>query len=182
MSAMPTLNAASIQNFLFQVGLRAAEYLPHILLALLTLWIGFAVTNFLVKALTRVLHHRHVDITVSVFLQSLVSIAFKVLVIISVAAMIGVQVTSFIAVLGAATLAVGMSLQGSLGNFAGGILILLLKPFNMDEEIEAQGQRGVVERIDVFSTVIRRGDGTIAILPNGALSNSVIVNHSRKAK
>jgi small conductance mechanosensitive channel len=88
----------------------------------------------------------------------------------------------FIAVLGAATLAVGMSLQGSLGNFAGGILILLLKPFKMDEEIEAQGQRGVVERIDVFSTVIRRGDGTIAILPNGALSNSVIVNHSRKAK
>lgn len=93
--------------------------------------------------------------------------------------MIGVQMASFIALIGAAGLAVGLSLQGSLGNFAGGILILTFKPFKVGDEIEAQGQRGEVQRIEMFSTVLKHGDGT-AIIPNGALSNGVIVNHSKR--
>ena len=167
-------------TFANQIVAMAIAYAPHLLLALLTLWIGFRLASFGIRAVNRALTLRRVDPTLATFLLSLISIGLKVLILISVAMMVGIQMTSFIAVIGAATLAVGMSLQGSLSNFAGGMLILFLKPFRVGDDIEGMTQRGIVEKIEMFNTTLRREDGTKVFLPNGALSNCVIVNHSFK--
>lgn len=166
-------------KYLELIGTMLVEYVPRVLLALVTLWVGFFVVRLVIRAMDKTLHYQHMDRTLSEFLKSFVSIVLKILVIVTVANMIGVQMASFIALIGAAGLAVGLSLQGSLGNFAGGILILTFKPFKVGDEIEAQGQRGEVIRIEMFSTVVKHGEG-MAIIPNGALSNGVIVNHSRR--
>lgn len=166
-------------NYLEIFGGMVIQYVPRVLLALITLWVGFAMVGLVTKAMDKTLHYQRMDRTLTEFLKSFVSIVLKILVVVTVANMIGVQMASFIALIGAAGLAVGLSLQGSLGNFAGGILILTFKPFKVGDEIEAQGQRGEVQRIEMFSTVLKHGEGTI-IIPNGALSNGVIVNHARR--
>lgn len=166
-------------KYLELIGTMIVEYVPRVLLSLVTLWVGFFVVKLVIRAMDKALAYQHLDRTLTEFLKSFVAIILKILVVVTVANMIGVQMASFIALIGAAGLAVGLSLQGSLGNFAGGILILTFKPFKVGDEIEAQGQRGEVRRIEMFSTILKHGDGT-AIIPNGALSNGVIVNHSQK--
>lgn len=166
-------------KYLEIIGTMAIEYIPRVLLALITLWVGFFVVRLVIRGMDRALQYQHLDRTLSEFLKSFVSIVLKILVVVTVANMIGVQMASFIALIGAASLAVGLSLQGSLGNFAGGILILTFKPFKVGDEIEAQGHRGEVQRIEMFSTILAHGEGTI-IIPNGALSNGVIVNRSSR--
>jgi small conductance mechanosensitive channel len=151
-----------------------------VLLALVVLWIGFAVVGMVIRGMDKAMHYQRLDRTLAEFLKSFVGIVLKILVIVTVATMVGVQMASFIALIGAASLAVGLSLQGSLSNFAGGILILTFKPFVAGDEVEVMGHKGVVERIEIFYTIVRKGDG-IAIVPNGALSNGVIVNHTRTA-
>ncbi len=166
-------------KYLELIGTMIVEYVPRVLMALITLWVGFFVVRLVIRAMDKTLHYQHMDRTLTEFLKSFVSIVLKILVIVTVANMIGVQMASFIALIGAAGLAVGLSLQGSLGNFAGGILILTFKPFKVGDDIEAQGQRGEVQRIEMFSTILRHGEGMV-IIPNGALSNGVIVNHTKK--
>ncbi len=161
-------------------GTMLLGYLPRVLLALITLWIGFRLVGFAVMAAERMMRVRHVDTTVSIFFQSAIGIVLKIMILLSVAAMVGVQTTSFIAFLGATTLAVGMSLQGSLANLAGGILILFFKPFKVGDDIEALTKRGRVERIEIFYTMLTGENGMQIIMPNGALSNGVIINYSRK--
>lgn len=160
----------------------AMQYVPQVVLALITLWLGFWIVRIVVKGMQRALVLQHVDRSLAGFLESMVSIGLKILVIMTVAMMVGIQMTSFIALLGAAGLAVGLSLQGSLANLAGGILILLFKPFSVGEEILALGQRGSVEKIEIFSTILRGEDGIMIILPNGPVSNGVIVNYTRNVK
>lgn len=172
------LNALAIK-YLEILGTMAIEYVPRVLLALVVLWAGFFSVRLVTKAMDRAFQHQRLDRTLAGFFKSFVGIVLKVMVVITVATMVGVQMTSFVALIGAASLAVGLSLQGSLGNFAGGILILAFKPFKVGDDIEAQGQRGEVLRIEIFSTVLKHGEGT-AIIPNGALSNGVIVNHSKR--
>ncbi len=104
----------------------------------------------------------------------------KVLLIVSVASMIGVETTSFVAAIGAAGLAIGLALQGSLANFAGGVLILLFRPFRIGDWIEAQGVAGTVDSIQIFHTVLRTGDNKTIIVPNGNLSNGIITNTNRQ--
>lgn len=161
-------------------GVMIVGYLPRVLLALITLWIGFRLVHFAVMAAERMMRIRRVDTTVSIFFQSAISIILKIMILLSVAAMVGVQTTSFIAFLGAATLAVGMSLQGSLANLAGGILILFFKPFKVGDEIEALTKRGVIDRIEIFYTSLKTPEGDTIIMPNGALSNGVIINYSKR--
>jgi small conductance mechanosensitive channel len=126
------------------------------------------------------MQRRDLDVSLTLFLNSLLSIGFKVLLFISVAGILGIHTTSFVAVLGAASLAVGLALQGSLSNFAGGVLILFFKPFRVGDMIEAQGQMGRVKEILIFNTVIVTGENKTVIYPNGALSNGTIINHSRQ--
>lgn len=155
------------------------QYIPNVVLALLTLWIGFWVVRILMRGMARALGMRRVDPSLAGFLESMVSISLKALVIITVATMVGVQTTSFIAIIGAAGLAVGLSLQGSLSNFAGGVLILLFKPFQVGDFITTLTQKGTVRKIEIFSTLLKAEDGSTIILPNGSLSNNVVVNHTR---
>ncbi|WP_341706608.1 mechanosensitive ion channel domain-containing protein [Halopseudomonas sp.] len=157
------------------------EYGSKLALALLTLLIGWWLIGRMMKAMDALMNKRNVEATLHSFISSLISIALKVLLLISVAGMIGIETTSFIAMLGAAGLAVGLALQGSLANFAGGALILFLRPFRAGEYIEAQGVAGTVDSIQIFNTVLKTPDNKTVIIPNGSLSNGNIINYSRQA-
>ena len=157
-------------------------YLPRLLSALLLLIIGWWAIGWasrLVSAATS-----RLDVSLSSFLSSMFSIALKVLLLISAAGMAGFETTSFVAILGAAGLAVGLALQGTLANFAGGVLILIFKPFTVDDVIESQGKSGTVQAIQIFNTLLLTPQGDTVILPNGATSNGVIVNkaHPQRAQ
>ncbi|GGU71352.1 mechanosensitive ion channel protein MscS [Pseudomonas laurentiana] len=156
------------------------EYGSRFLLALLTLSIGWWLINKVTFRLGKLLALRNADLALQGFISSLANIALKVLLMVSVASMIGVETTSFVAAIGAAGLAIGLALQGSLANFAGGVLILLFRPFRIGDVIEAQGVSGTVDNIQIFHTVLRTGDNKTVIMPNGSLSNGIITNHNRQ--
>ena len=156
------------------------EYGSRVLLAIITLGIGWWLINRLTVRLGRLLAIRSADLALQGFISSLANIALKVMLIVSVASMIGVETTSFVAAIGAAGLAIGLALQGSLANFAGGVLILLFRPFRIGDFIEAQGISGTVDTIQIFHTVLRTGDNKTVIVPNGNLSNGIITNYNRQ--
>ncbi|MES2870177.1 MAG: mechanosensitive ion channel family protein [Pseudomonadota bacterium] len=156
------------------------EYGSRVLLALVTLAVGWWLINRLTVKLGHLLALRKADLALQGFISSLVNIILKVLLIVSVASMIGIQTTSFVAAIGAAGLAIGLALQGSLANFAGGVLILLFRPFKIGDWIEAQGVSGTVDSIQIFHTVLRTGDNKTVIVPNGNLSNGIITNYNRQ--
>ncbi len=155
-----------------------ADYGPKILGALIVLIVGLWLISWITKLTKKGFAKGKVDPTLIPFLASLVSWTLKALLLISVASMIGIATTSFIAVLGAAGLAIGLALQGTLGNFAGGVMILLFKPYKLGELIEAQGFLGVVEEIQIFVTKLRSPQNELIIIPNGAISNGSIKNYS----
>ena len=156
------------------------EYGSRVLLALVTLAIGWWLINRLTVKLGQLLALRKADLALQGFISSLVNIILKVLLVVSVASMIGIQTTSFVAAIGAAGLAIGLALQGSLANFAGGVLILLFRPFKIGDWIEAQSVSGTVDSIQIFHTVLRTGDNKTVIVPNGNLSNGIITNYNRQ--
>ena len=153
-------------------------YGPGFALAIITLVVGMWIINRLVGVLGRTLESQNVEITLARFLRSLASVGLKVLLLISVAGMVGIETTSFIAVLGAAGLAVGLALQGSLANFAGGVLVLLFRPFRVGQVINAQGELGTVHEIGILNTVLKTFDNKTVIIPNGILANGTITNMS----
>jgi small conductance mechanosensitive channel len=157
------------------------EYGSRVLLAVITLAIGWWLINNLTRKVSKLLAMRNADQALQGFIGSLANIVLKVLLIVSVASMIGVETTSFVAAIGAAGLAIGLALQGSLANFAGGVLILLFRPFRIGDWIEAQGVSGTVDSIQIFHTVLRTGDNKTVIVPNGNLSNGIITNYNRQA-
>ena len=156
-------------------------YTPKFILALLVLVIGFWLINRLTRLLAMALETRAVDVTLKRFLESLLGILLKALLVISAASMIGIATTSFIAVLGAAGLAIGLALQGSLANFAGGVILLLFRPYKVGDYIETQGHSGTVNSIQIFSTVLKTADNKTIIIPNGPISNGSIVNYSTES-
>lgn len=155
-------------------------YGSRLLLALVTLAIGWWVTNIVSDRLARLVGLKVHDPALQNFIRTLANIVLKILLAISVASMIGIETTSFVAAIGGATLAIGLALQGSLANFAGGVLILLFRPFRTGDWIEAQGVSGTVDSIQIFHTVLRTGDNKTVILPNGSLSNGIITNTNRQ--
>lgn len=159
----------------------AMSYGPKLILAILTLIIGLWIINTLCKGIDKGFEKSGMEPTLRRFLNSLVSIGLKALLLISVASMVGIATTSFIAVLGAAGLAVGLALQGSLSNFAGGVLLLIFKPYKVGDFIEAGGNMGTVSRIEIFNTVLKTPDNKTVIVPNGSVSNSAIINYSTEA-
>lgn len=156
------------------------EYGSRVLLAVITLGIGWWLINRVTQKLGALLALRNADLALQGFISTLANIILKILLIVSVASMIGVETTSFVAAIGAAGLAIGLALQGSLANFAGGVLILLFRPFRIGDWIEAQGVAGTVDSIQIFHTVIRTGDNKTVIVPNGNLSNGIITNTNRQ--
>jgi len=153
-------------------------YAPKLLLAILTLIIGLWVIGIVVRGTEKVMKKRSLDLSLRHFLASFVGVVLKILLVISVISMVGVETTSFVAIMAAAGFAIGMALQGSLGNFAGGVLILIFKPYKVGDFITAQGESGTVNKIEIFNTVLKTPDNKTIIMPNGAVSNGNITNVS----
>ncbi len=151
---------------------------PQLLLAIFVLFVGLWIIRVLQRIVTRAMEKAGVEISLQKFINSLVSLGLKILLIVSVASMVGIATTSFIAVLGAISFAVGLALQGSLANFAGGVLILLLKPFKVGDVVEVQGFVGIVDQIQIFNTILKTFDNKTIFIPNAALSNGNITNYS----
>ena len=159
----------------------AMSYGPNLVLALVVLFLGLWIINRFVRLIGKGMERSNTEPTLAKFLANLFSVGFKALLLISVASMIGIETTSFIAILGAAGLAVGLALQGSLANFAGGVLVLMFKPFRVGDFIDAQGVTGTVSEIGIFHTIIKTGDNKVIVVPNGGLSNGIITNFSKEA-
>ncbi len=157
-------------------------YAPKVLLALLTLIIGLSVIKGVSKLTNKIMERAKVDNTLRPFLVNMLRWGLKALLFISVASMVGIETTSFVAVLGAAGLAVGLALQGSLANFAGGALILIFRPYEVGHLIQAQGHLGVVKEIQIFTTILTSPDNKRVIVPNGSLSNGSIVNFTAEGR
>jgi small conductance mechanosensitive channel len=156
-----------------------ATYGLKILGAILFFIIGLWIINVVTKLLVKVMERRKIDASLQSFLSSMISVGLKVLLLVSVAGMVGIETTSFVAVIGALGLAVGLALQGSLANFAGGVLILLFKPFKAGDIIETNGQTGVVQEIQIFNTILLTPENKTTIIANAMVSNGIIVNLSR---
>lgn len=157
------------------------EYGPKLIGAILVLILGLWIIKIITKVISKLMKKKNTDPSLSTFLRSLTNILLKVMLVISVMGMIGIEMTSFIAVLGAAGLAVGMALSGTLQNFAGGVIILIFKPFKVGDFIEAQGYTGTVYEIQLFNTLLKSLDNRIIIIPNGGLSTSSMINYSTEA-
>lgn len=157
-------------------------YAPTLVLAIITLIVGLWLIRAVSAGIRRSAKKGKMDETLAPFVTSIVSWGLKAVLFISVASMIGIQTTSFIAVLGAAGLAVGLALQGSLANFAGGVLILIFRPFKVGDFIEAQGQTGAVSEIQIFTTTLLTPQNRRVVIPNGPLSNGNIINFTAEPR
>ena len=155
-----------------------------VILALLCLWIGLKLAKWIMKLIRRSFDKSKLDPTVSSFLSSIIYIVLYVLIFITVVSIMGIQVTSFVTLLGTAGVTVGLALQGSLANFAGGVLILILKPFVIGDYIreDTHNNEGTVISIDIFYTRLQTYDGKMIVIPNGTLSNTSLTNLTKQEK
>ena len=170
------INIEKIEHYALMLGEMAIQFGVQVLLAIIVYVVG----NFVIKRLLSLvelgLSKKKVEGTLHRFLLSILNTLLKAIQIIVFASMIGIQTASFIAILGAAGLAIGLALQGSLANFAGGVLILLFRPFKNGDAINAQGYVGTVEEIQIFNTILKTFDNQRIIIPNGLLSNGCVTN------
>jgi small conductance mechanosensitive channel len=158
------------------------HYATNLFFAVLVLVIGWWIAKWSGKAVRKILTQSKTDAGLVTFLASLVTILLKVLVIVTAINQVGVQMTSFIAILGAAGLAIGMAFSGTLSNFAGGVMILLFKPFKVGDTILAQTHQGKVTEIQIFYTYLYTSDNKVVIIPNGPLANNSLVNFTKEGK
>lgn len=156
------------------------KYGPDIVLAIITLIVGLWIIKMISRTVRKVLTKREFDASLTPFLVTLLNIALKAALVVSVIDMVGIEVTSFVAIIGAAGLAVGLALQGTLQNFAGGVIILILKPFKVGDVIDAKGYLGTVKEIQIFYTIINTFDKKVVYIPNGSLANSDMTNISKE--
>ena len=158
-------------DFLFDYG-------PKLIGAIIFLILGLWLINMFTSTINRLMVNASIDESLRPFLRSLIRFLLKAMLVISIMGMVGIEMTSFIALLGAAGLAVGMALSGTLQNFAGGVMILIFKPFKVGDFIEAQGYAGTVKEIQVFVSILTTPDNKTIIIPNGGLSNGSMINYS----
>lgn len=154
------------------------EYAPKLVLAIIVLIIGLWIINKLVSYLEQAMLQSNMDADVIPFLKSLVGVLLKVMLLFSVAELVGIKTTSFVALIAAAGFAVGMALQGSLGNFASGVMILFFKPYKVGDLIETDGQKGWVQEIQIFNTILKTPTNQCIIIPNSVATSGTIINHS----
>lgn len=158
------------------------NYGIKILSAVVIIIIGLWLIKKAVSLLEIILKKQNVDTSLRTFIESIVSVGLKIFLIVTALGQLGVETTSFVAIIGAAGLAVGLAMQGSLSNFAGGALILFFKPFKVGDLIEAQGYIGVVQDIQIFVTTMLTPENKTVIVPNGELSNGNIINYTKAGK
>ena len=155
-------------------------FLPKLIAAILVLWIGLKLANLLRKLVVKALEKRGAEGSLKSFLGSLLNLLLKAMVILMAMDIIGIKATSFIALLGAMGLAIGMALQGTLQNFAGGVIILLMKPFKVDDYIECGQYKGYIKEIRIFHTFMRPFNGRTIIIPNSELATKSLINHTKE--
>ena len=173
-NVLDKVNADTIFRYIVEYGLKIGA-------AILIFAAGWFAIKLINRWIKNMMIRREIDPSLAGFILSLVRTALKVLLFVTVIQMIGVTTTSFVAILGAAGLAIGLALQGTLGNFAGGVIILLLKPFRVGDFIDAQNHTGTVFSIELFTTVLKTTDNKTVIIPNGPLANGNIVNYTHEA-
>ena len=152
------------------------QYGGKLLIAIIVLLIGLRIVKTIINVLKKSFAKSNMEPTLQTFLASILTWTLKLLLFISVISIVGIETTSFVAVLGAAGLAVGMALQGTLANFAGGVLILILKPFKVGDLVDTQGEFGTVSEIGIFNTILLTPENKTVIIPNGAIMNGNITN------
>lgn len=155
-------------------------FVPKLIGAILVIWIGFKLAKLLKRSIVKMLEKRSAGSSLKGFISSFLDVLLKVLIIIMAMDIIGIKATSFIAILGAMGLAVGMALQGTLQNFAGGVIILLLKPFKVGDYIECNSFKGYVTDVRIFHTIIRPFNGRTIIVPNSELATKSLINHTHE--
>ncbi len=155
-------------------------YTPKIIISLLILWIGWKLSNTISNLLRKALEAKKVDASLIPFLTTILATVLKLSIGIAVIDYLGVKTTSFVAILGAAGLAVGMALSGTLQNFAGGVMLLIFRPFNVGDRIQAQDHVGAVKEIQIFQTLIQTDDNRSVFIPNGPLSTGNITNFHKE--
>ena len=173
------------ENTFLKDGLRALTeltvgFVPKLIGAILILWLGLKVANMLRNIIVRALDKRGAEGSLKTFLGSLVNVLLKAMVIFMAMDVVGIKATSFIALLGAMGLAIGMALQGTLQNFAGGVIILLMKPFKVDDYIECGQYKGYIKEIRIFHTIMRPFNGRTIIIPNSELATKSLINHTKE--
>lgn len=173
------MTAIEIQNYFETVKKLVLEYSPKFVVAVIILLVGLWATSFITRTAKKLMIKRNVELTLSNFIGNLIFWTLRILLFVTVISKLGIETSSFVAILGAAGLAVGLSLQGSLSNFAGGILIILFKPFKLGDTIEAHGETGKVAEILIFSTKLITATNQVIYIPNGILSNGKIKNYSQ---
>jgi len=166
------------ENLLQRIEELILYYGPKLIGAIIVLIVGLWLVGFLTRNFSKILDKRDIDASLKPFFRSMITILLKVLLVISVLSMLGIQMTSFIAILGAAGLAIGLALSGTLQNFAGGVMILIFKPFKVGDFIDAQGHSGTVREIQIINTILKTPDNKTIIIPNGKLSNNSMTNYS----
>lgn len=169
------LSPGTISKNLVDIGVNLA-------IAIAILIIGFWMANMLSKGIRRVMQRRESDANLTSFISSLVAGLIKTLIIVTAITQLGIEMTSFVAILGAAGLAIGMAFSGTLSNFAGGVMILMFKPFRSGDLVKIQGEEGVVNEVSIFNTYLRTLDNKVIILPNGPVANGTIINYTKADK
>ena len=167
-----------IQN-LIDSGISAGK---HIIAAIIIFIVGRFIIKLINRLVASILQRRHIEISVQTFLSSLVNIILTILLIITVIGALGVNTTSFAALIASAGVAIGMALSGNLQNFAGGLIILLFKPYRVGDFIDVCGVQGTVSAVQIFHTILLTPDNKAVYLPNGSTSSSTITNYSREDK
>lgn len=172
------MTTIEIENYFETIKKLILEYSPKFIIAIVILLIGLWGSSFITKTAKKIMLKRKIELTLSTFIGNVIFWTLRILLFVTVISKLGIETSAFVTILGAAGLAIGLSLQGSLSNFAGGILIILFKPFRLGDFIEAQGVLGTVKDIKIFSTVVTSPDNKQIVIPNAALSNGVITNHT----
>lgn len=170
----------SLEKFLVKIVNWATTDGIKLIIGIFLLWIGWKLAKKIVNILNKALERRNVDVTIRSFLDTFLEVILKGLVILVVLEYVGIKTTGVAALVASAGVAIGLALQGSLSNFAGGLVILLIRPFNVGDYVEGAGHNGVIEKIGMFYTHMVSVDNKLILVPNGTLANGSIVNYSAK--
>ncbi|HQZ25319.1 MAG TPA: mechanosensitive ion channel [Flavobacterium sp.] len=173
-----TVNTENITNYAETFIKVLIDYSPKLISAFLILFVGLYIIRVINRLIRKIMIKRELDPTLTKFLADILLWVLRVLLFVTFISKLGIETSSFVAILGAMGLAVGLSLQGSLSNFAGGMLIILFKPFKVGDTIEAQGSIGTVHEIQIFVTKLINANNQTIFIPNGSLSNGIITNYS----